>query len=109
LIETEVSLRKRVETRYLEACIAAHAHPNGASLDEIKLDAGEQTFERAMSARKESMCMARLRRARARLGRVGQSVAIEHDDLLEMGRDGLGRGEASHPGADDDGLPQNRI
>jgi hypothetical protein len=53
--------------------------------------------------------MPRLRRAGALLGRVGQSVAVEHDDLFEMRRDGLGRGETSHPRADDDGLLQNRI
>ena len=53
--------------------------------------------------------MPRLRRARARRRRVGQSVAVEHDDLFEMGRYGFRSGEASHPGADDDGLLQNRI
>ena len=53
--------------------------------------------------------MPRLRRPQARRGLVRQRVAFEHDDLFEMGRDGLGRGEASHPGANDDGLLQNRI
>ncbi len=53
--------------------------------------------------------MPRLRRARARRGRVRQRVAVEHDDPFEMGRDGFRRGETSHPRADNDGLLQNRI
>jgi hypothetical protein len=83
--------------------------PNGVGLDEIGLDAGKQTFERAAAARKEPMRMSRLRRPQARRGRVWQSVALEHDDLFEMGHDGFRRGEASHPGANDDCLLQNRI
>ncbi len=109
MIESEVALRKRIETRNLEAHVAPKAHPNGAGLDEIELDAGKQMLERAVSARKEPMRMSRLRRPQARRGRVQQRVAFEHDDLFEMGRDGFGRGEASHPGANDDGLLQNRI
>ena len=53
--------------------------------------------------------MPRLRRPGARRGFVRQRVAIEHNDLLEMGRDGFRRGEASHPGANDGCLLQNRI
>ena len=109
LIEAEVALRKRIETRQLEAHVAAHAHPNGAGRNEIELNAGKQTVERAMSAGKEPMRMPRLRRAGARRRCVGQGVAVEHNDLLEMGRDGFRRGETSHPRADDDGLLQNRI
>jgi hypothetical protein len=67
---------------------------------EIDLDAGKKTFER----RKEPMRMPRLRGAEAERGRI-----VEHDDLSEMGRNGLGRCEASHPRADDDSLLQNRI
>ena len=108
-IEAEVALRKRIETRNLLSRVAAHAYPNGAGLDEIELDARKQTLERAMSAREQPVRMARLRRAGARRGRVGQNVAVEHDDLFEMGRYGFRSGEASHPGANDDGLLQNRI
>jgi hypothetical protein len=50
LIEAEVALGKRIETWCLEAHVAAHAHPNGARLDEIELDARKQTFERAAAA-----------------------------------------------------------
>jgi hypothetical protein len=53
--------------------------------------------------------MPRLRRPQARRGLVGQRVAVEHDDLFEMGRDGFRRGEASDPGANDGCLLQNRI
>ena len=53
--------------------------------------------------------MPRLRRPQARRGLVGQRVAVEHDDLFEMGRDGFRSGEASHPGANDGCLLQNRI
>jgi hypothetical protein len=109
LIEAEVALRKRIETRNLVARVAAHAHSNGAGLDEIELDAGKQRFERAATARREPMRMPRLRRARARRGRVGQSVTVEHDDLFEMERYGFCSGEAPHPGANDDCLFQNRI
>ncbi len=59
--------------------------------------------------RKESMRMPRLRCAGARRGLVRQRVAVEHDDLFEMGRDGFRRRETSHPRADNDGLLQNRI
>jgi cytochrome c2 len=38
-----------------------------------------------------------------------QSIAVEHDDLFEMGREGFRRCEACHSGANDDGLFQNRI
>ncbi len=55
------------------------------------------------------MRMSRLRRPWAWRGRVGQSVAVEHNDLFEMGRDRFRRGEASHPGANNDGLFKNRI
>ena len=109
MIAAEVALWKRVKTRNLEARVAAHAYPNGAGLDEIELDAGKQTLERAMSASEQPVGMAGLRRAGARRGRVGQSVAVEHDDLFEMGRYGFRSGKASHPGANDDGLLQNRI
>jgi hypothetical protein len=109
LIETEVALRKRIETRNLDAHVAANAVTNGAGLDEVELDAGKQTFERAAAARKEPMRVPRLRRAGAWRGRVGQSVAVEHNDLFEMGRDGLRRGEASDPGANDGCLLQNWI
>ena len=102
-------MRKRIGTRNLEAHVAAHAHPNGAGLDEIELDAWKQMLERAAAAREEIMRVSRLRRPRARRGLVRQCVAVEHNDLFEMGRDGFRRGEASHPGADDDGLFQNRI
>src|SRR5580692_8859468 len=84
LIEAEVALRERIEARRLEAQVAPNAHPNGAGLDEIELDAGKQTFERTVSARKECMRMPRLRRAGARRGRVRQRVAVEHDDPFEM-------------------------
>ena len=53
--------------------------------------------------------MSRLRRPWSRRGAVRQRIAVEHDDLLEMGRNGLRRGEASDPGANNDGLFQNRI
>ena len=109
LIETEVALRKRIEARNLEACIAANAHPNGAGLDEVELDAGKQTFERAAAAGKEPMRVPRLRRAETRRGHIGQSIAVEHGDLFEMGRDGFRRSKAPHPCANDDGLLQNRI
>ena len=62
-----------------------------------------------MSAREQPVRMARLRRAGARRGRVGQNVAVEHDDLFEMWRYGFRSGEASHPGANDDCLLQDRI
>ena len=61
------------------------------------------------AARKEPMRMSRLRRAGARRGFVRQRVAFEHDNLFEMGRNGFRRGEASHPGANDGCLLQNRI
>jgi hypothetical protein len=109
LIEAEVALRKRVETRNLEAHIAAHAHPNGAGLDEIELDAWKQMLERSAAACKEPMRMSGLRRPQARRGLVRQRVAVEHDDLFEMGPDRFRRGEASHSGANNDGLFQNRI
>jgi hypothetical protein len=109
LIETEVALRKRIEARNLEACISANAHPNGAGLDEIELDAWKQKLERSAAARKKSMCVPRLRRAETRRGRIWQSIAVEHGDLFEMGRDGFRRSKAPHPCANDDGLLQNRI
>ena len=59
MIEAEVALRKRIETRNLVARVAAHAYSNGAGLDEIELDAGKQTLERAMSAREQPMRMPR--------------------------------------------------
>jgi hypothetical protein len=62
LIESEVSMRKRIRTRNLEAHVAAHAHPNGARLEEIELDAWKQMLERAEAAREEIMRMSRLRR-----------------------------------------------
>ena len=109
LIESEVAIRKRIETRNLEAHVAAHAHSNGAGLDEIELDAWKQMLERAAATCKEPMRMPRLRRPWARRGLVRQCVAVEHNDLFEMGRDGFRRGEASHSGANNDGLFQNRI
>jgi hypothetical protein len=68
-----------------------------------------QLRERVAAARKEPMRVSRLPRAGARFGRVEQSVAVEHDDLFEMGRNGFRRREASHPGANNDRLLQNRI
>jgi hypothetical protein len=56
LIEAKVALRERIEARRLEAQVASNAHPNGARLDEIELDARKQAFERTVSARKECMC-----------------------------------------------------
>ena len=109
LIETEVALRKRIEARNLEACISANAHPNGASLDEIELDARKQKLERSAAAGKKSMCVPRLRRAETRRGYIGQSIVLEHGDLFEMGRDGFRRSKTPHPCANDDGLLQNRI
>jgi hypothetical protein len=109
LIESEIALRKMTETRNLEAHVAAHAHSNGAGLDEVELDAGKQRLERTAAAREETMRVPRLRRPWARRGPVRQCVAVEHNDLFEMGRDGFRRGEASHSGADNDGLLQNRI
>jgi hypothetical protein len=109
LIESKVALRKRIETRNLESHVAAHPRSNGASLDEIELDAWKQRLERTAAAREETMRMSRLRRPRARGGPVRQRIAVEHDDLLEMVRNGFRRGEASHSGADDHGLFQNRI
>ena len=50
LIEAEVARGKRIETRNLEAHVVAHAHPNGAGLDEIELDAWKQMPERAAAA-----------------------------------------------------------
>jgi hypothetical protein len=73
LIETEVALRKRIETRNLEAHVAANAHPNGAGLDEIELDAWKQMPERAAPARKEPVRVPRLRRAGARRGHIGKA------------------------------------
>jgi hypothetical protein len=81
----------------------------GAGRNEIELDAGKQMLERAAAACKKQMRMSRLRRPWARRGPVRQCVAVEHNDLFEMGRDGFRRGEASHSGANDDRLPQNRI
>jgi hypothetical protein len=109
LIEAEVALRKRIETRYLEAHRAAHARPNGAGRNEIDLDAGKQTVERAAAACKKQMRVPRLRRPQARRRLVGQRVAVEYDDLFEMGCDGLRRREASDPGADNGCLLQNWI
>jgi hypothetical protein len=109
LIESEIALRKMTETRNLEAHVAAHAHPNGAGLDEVELDAGKQTFERTAAAGEEIMRMSRLRRPWARRGPVRQCVAVEHNDLFKMGRDRFRRGEASHSGANNDGLFKNRI
>jgi hypothetical protein len=42
LIESQVAIRKRIETRNLEAHVAAYPHPNGAGVDEIELDAWKQ-------------------------------------------------------------------
>jgi len=109
LIESEIALRKMTETRNLESHVAAHAHSNGAGLDEIELDAWKQRLERTAAAREEIMRMSRLRCPRALRGLVRQCVAVEHNDLFEMGRDGFRRGEASNSGADNDGLLQNRI
>ena len=53
--------------------------------------------------------MPRLWRPWAWRGPVRKCVTVEHNDLFEMGRDGFRRGEASHSGADNDGLFQNRI
>ncbi len=66
-------------------------------------------LERAAAAREKIMRMSRLRRPWARHGPVRQCVAVEHNDLFEMGREGFGRCETSHPGANNDGLFQNRI
>jgi hypothetical protein len=104
LIETEVALRKRIESRNLEAHVAANAVTNAADRNEIALDAGEQTFKRAMSAREESVRMPRLRSSRARRGGIRKSVTVEHDDLLEMGRRGFRRCETPYPRANNDGL-----
>jgi hypothetical protein len=86
LIESEVAKRKRIGARNLEAHVSAHAHPNGARLEEIELDAWKQMLERAAAARKKIMRMSRLRRPWARHGPVRQCVAVEHNDLFEMGR-----------------------
>jgi hypothetical protein len=109
LIESEIVLRKMIETRNLEAHVAAHPHPNRAGADKIELDARKQMFERAEAAREEIVRKSRLRSSWARGGPVRQCVAVEHNDLFEMGRDGFRRGEASHSGADNDGLLQDRI
>jgi hypothetical protein len=109
MIESEIALRKMTETRNLEAHVAAHPHPNGAGPDKIELDAWKQRLERTAAAREEIMRMSRLRRPWARRGPVRQRIAVEHNDLLEMGRNGLRRGESSHSGADNDGLLQDRI
>jgi hypothetical protein len=97
------------ETRNLEAHVAAHPHSNRAGRDKIEFDARKQMLERAAAAREEIVCMSRLRSSWARGGPFRQRIAVEHDDLLEMGRNGLRRGEASHSGANNDGLFQNRI
>ena len=109
MIESEVAIRKWIETRNLEAHVVAHAHSNGAGLDEIELDAWKQMLERAAATCKEPMRMPRLRRAGAWRGPVRQCVAVEHNDLFEMGRDRFRRGEVCHSGADNDDLLQNRI
>ena len=62
MIESEIALRKMTETRNLETHVAAHAHSNGAGLDEIELNAWKQMLERAASAREKIMRMSRLRR-----------------------------------------------
>jgi hypothetical protein len=102
LIEAEVALGKRIETRQLEAHLAPMAHPNGAGRNEIELDAGKQTVERAMSAGKEPMRMSRLRRAGAFRPRTrvteltasfdNRGVAEVHEEpqrLLDTGRQKL--------------------
>ncbi len=109
LIETEVALRKRIEARNLEACISANAHPNGAGLDEIELDAWKQMLERSAAARKKPMCVPCLRRTKTRCRHIGQSIAVEHGDLFEMGSDGFCGSKAPHPCTNDDSLLQNRI
>ena len=58
MIESEVAKRKRIGTRNLEAHVSAHAHPNGARLEEIELDAWKQMLERAAAAR-ERLCVCR--------------------------------------------------
>jgi hypothetical protein len=109
LIESEAAIWKRIETRNLEAHIVAHAHSNGAGPEEIGLDAWKQVLERAAATCKEPVRMPRLRRAGAWRGLVRQCVAVEHNNLFEMGRDRFRRGEASHSCANNDGLLQNRI
>jgi hypothetical protein len=109
LIEPEVAIRKRIETWNLEAHVVAHAHSDGAGLYEIELDAWKQMLERAAATCKEPMRMPRLRRPGAWRGLVRQRITVEHDDLLEMGRNGLRRGETPYSRADYDGLFQNWI
>src|ERR1700722_786468 len=62
-----------------------------------------------MSAREQSVRVARLRRARTRRRRVGQRIAVEHGHFFEMRSDRLCRREARHSSADDDCVLQDWV
>jgi hypothetical protein len=70
LVISEVALRKRIETRQLQAHIAAKPYPDGARVHEIDLERREQTIEGEVSAGEQRVRMAGLRRARTRHRRV---------------------------------------
>jgi hypothetical protein len=104
VIEPEISYRERVKTGSLPREVDTHPHFHGARSFKVACEIRAQFLERVLPAEQERVRMPRLRRALTWLWRGGQSVAIEHRDLIEMGRQRLRRRQAAHPGSHDNGM-----
>lgn len=103
-VEAEVAPGERLGSRSVQSNVATAPHGDGAGIDEVKLDAREERLQRFLASREQRVGVSRLRRSGARRRPFGQRVAIEHENLFEIGRDALRRGQASHAGSDDDGV-----
>lgn len=103
-IEAEVAPGERIESGPLPDRVSTDPQLDCAGFRNVALDAWEQRFERFLTPREETVGVPRLRRPGSHNRALGQRVPVENNDLLKVGRDGLRRREASHPGADDDGL-----
>ncbi len=75
---------------------------------EVGRDARDQALERREAARLEDVDMAALRNPGAGDGPLGQVVALDHGDPLDVAAERLGGGQPAEAGAHDDGVGGQR-
>lgn len=74
-------------------------------LAQLVRDARQQFVEGLLTGRQQDVGVAALRHAAARLGPVGQPVALDHRDPVGMVREHMGREQPGQARPDDDGVP----
>ena len=97
---SEIALGEGMIARSFHADIEAGSNRDGAHLDQILLESREQIAQRVLPASEQRVHVLALRNARTVLGTLGQGIAVEDQDVLEVVSERAGRRQSAHASSD---------